>query len=162
MGKKKPIKAFIIDDNKDYISSLIISARKKSIIIKSSRNLEDGIDYVKNNKSIEFVILDGKCFVDGDREESGQTAKNIPTRAKSQIDEINREQNRAIGYCVNTGFYDELHEDFEGVFEIFNKDGSEDLLNYIVAVVSQSELYKIKNKYSECFDAFDKGIIERQ
>ena len=162
MSNNRPIKAFIIDDKQDYIDSLVISARKKRIILKSSRNLETGIDIIKNNKSIEFVILDGKCFVDEDKEASGQTAKNIPIRAKSQIDDINRDQNRTIGYCVNTGFYDELHENFDGVFEIFKKDGSEDLLNYVIESVSQSETYKIKDKYWECFEVFDFETIDIQ
>ena len=66
MSKSRPINAYIIDDNQDYIDSLVISARKKRVILRSSNNLETGIDYIRNNKSIEFVILDGKCFVDED------------------------------------------------------------------------------------------------
>lgn len=159
MSRNRPINAYIIDDNQDYIDSLVISARKKGIILRSSNNLETGMDSILNNKSIEFVILDGKCFVDEDKQKSGQTVPNIPIRAKGQIDDINRTENRTIGYCVNTGF-DELHETFEGVFEIFNKDSAEDLLKYIVDVVSNSETYKVKNKHAECFTAFDRGTID--
>ncbi|AEA43688.1 hypothetical protein [Fluviicola taffensis] len=157
---QRPINAFIIDDKQDYIESLRIAARSKRIILDSSTNLETGIDVIKNNKQIDFVILDGKCFVDQDQELTGSTVSNIPVRAKSQIDDINREQNRCIGYCVNTGFYDDLQGNFDGVFTIFKKDDDEKLLDFVINEVSQSELYKIKNKYNECFEIFDLGIVD--
>ena len=156
----RPINAFIIDDKQDYIDSLKISARAKRIILKSSTNLETGIEEIKSDKSIDFVILDGKCFVDEDQELTGSTASNIPVRAKSKIDDINREQNRNIQYCVNTGFYDDLHGNFEGVFEVFKKDDSEPLLNYITKEVSQSEVYKLRNKFSQSFLVFDHNVID--
>jgi hypothetical protein len=157
---QRPIKAFIIDDKQDYIESLRISARSKRIILESSTNLETGIDLIRKNKQIEFVILDGKCFVDQDQELTGSTASNIPIRAKGLIDDINREQNRNVRYCVNTGFYDDLHGQFEGVFNVFKKDDEEQLLNFIIDEVSQSELYKLKNKYNESFECFDLNIID--
>lgn len=156
---QRPIKAFIIDDKQDYIESLRISARSKRIILESSTNLETGIEIIRNNKQIEFVILDGKCFVDQDQELTGSTASNIPVRAKGLIDDINREQNRNVRYCVNTGFYDDLHGQFDGVFRIFKKDDEEQLLNFIIDEVSNSELYKIRNQYNDCFMVFDNGII---
>lgn len=158
--KNRPINAFIIDDKQDYIDSLKISARAKRILLKSNTNLETGIEEIKNDKSIDFVILDGKCFVDEDQELTGTTSSNIPIRAKSKIDDINREQNRSILYCVNTGFYDDLQNSFEGVFEIFKKDDSKILLNYIINEVSQSEKYKLRNKFSDVWPVFDHQIVD--
>ena len=160
--KNRPINAFIIDDIQDYVDSLQISARAKRIILKSSTNLETGIEEIKNDKSIDFVILDGKCFVDEDQESTGTTASNIPIRAQKKIDDINRNQNRSIQYCVNTGFYDDLHNSFDGVFEIFKKDDSEKLLNHIINEVSQSENYKLRNKFSDAMSVFDDQIIDIQ
>src|SRR5690554_668975 len=151
-NQERPIHAFIIENEQDYIDSLKVSARKAGIILKSSTNLETGIDIIKRDKLIEFVILDGKCFVDEDMEKSGQTVPNIPIRAKSLLDEINREQDRNIGYCVNTGFDDGL-DYFKDVFEIFKKDKSDDLLDYIFKVVSNSEKNKIRINYQKAFAA---------
>jgi hypothetical protein len=156
----RAINAFIIDDQKDYIESIKISARSERILLESSTNLETGIELIRSNKNIDFVILDGKCFLDEDQELTGSTVNNIPIRAKGQLDEINREQNRTIRYCVNTGFYDDLHSHLEGVFTVFKKDNSDGLLKFIKDEVSQSETYKLKNKYNECFHIFDKGIVD--
>jgi hypothetical protein len=155
----RAINAFIIDDQKDYIESLKITARSKRILLESSTNLETGMEMIRTNKNIDFVILDGKCFVDEDQESTGSTVNNIPVRALDQLKDINTQQNRSIRYCVNTGFYDDLHSHLEGVFTVFKKDDSEELLKFIIDEVSQSETYKLKNKYNECFEVFDLCII---
>lgn len=156
----RAINAFIIDDQEDYIEAIKVSARSKRIILDSSRNLETGIEAIRRNKNIDFVILDGKCFLHEDQEVTGSTVNNIPIRAKGQLDDINREQNRSIRYCVNTGFYDELHSHLEGVFTVFKKDGSESMLDFILEEVGQSEVYKLKNKYADSFKLFDLGVVD--
>lgn len=155
----RAISAFIIDNEKDYIESIKISARSKRILLESSTNLETGIEAIRKNKNIDFVILDGKCFTDEDQESTGSTG-NIPVLAMKQLDRINHEQNRNIRYCVNTGFYDDFQSHLEGVFTIFKKDDSESMLDFIITEVSQSETYKLKNKYADCFESFDLGIID--
>ena len=125
MAKKdKPIKVLIIDDKKDYCDSLSGSARKHRIQIKSSSNLENGIQMLRDDSKYEFVILDGRAFENEDDEDSNKTVDNIPYKAKEQIDQINRENNREIGYCVNTGFVDQFAASLEGLFKVFEKDNS--------------------------------------
>ncbi|WP_306642372.1 hypothetical protein [Sanyastnella coralliicola] len=159
--KERPIYALIIDDKQDYCDALAGSARAERILLKSATNLEDGIEVLKNDKKIDFVILDGKCFVNADMETSGSTSNNIPHRAKDEIVKINNEQNREISFCVNTGFVDDLQESFEGIFEVFDKDkDSTDLFSHIKREVAQSPTYKVKKKYHECFEVFDLGIID--
>jgi len=162
--KEQPINVLIIDDKQDYCDALAGSARAERILIKSATNLEDGIEILKNNRKIEFVILDGKCFANADKELTGATSNNIPHRAKSLIDQINVEQNREINYCVNTGFVDDLQESFEDIFIVFDKDkkSSEDLYSYIKHEVGNSPSGKLKRKYLECFEVFDEGIIDDQ
>lgn len=156
----RPISALIIDDKPDYCDALAGSARAEQILLQSATNLEDGIQLLKDNKKIEFVILDGKCFVDGDQEVTGSTSNNIPHRAKVFIDEINRDQNREVGYCVNTGFVDDLQESFDGIFQVFDKDkSSTELFNHIKLTASASETRKLKRLYNQPFQVFDNGII---
>lgn len=157
--KERPINAFIIDDKQDYIDSLKTAARAKRILLKSSTNLEMGMEAIEKDKGIDFVILDGRCFIDQDQELTGTTATNIPIRAKSKLDKINHDQNRNIQFCVNTGFSDDKGM-YEGVFTIFEKTDHEALLDHIKEALSNSESYQLKNKYVECFDVFDLGIVD--
>ncbi len=158
--KNRPISVLIIDDKPDYCDALAGSARTEQILIQPATNLEDGIQILKDDKKIEFVILDGKCFVDADQEVSGSTSNNIPHRAKSYIDEINRDQNREVGYCVNTGFVDDLKESFDGIFTVFDKDkSSTELISFIKTSVADSDIRKLKRQYKEAFEVFEKDIL---
>lgn len=157
---KRPIKALIIDDEQAYSTSLAGSAKLKQIIIESKTNLEDGIEFIAQNRGIDFVILDGKCFVNQDQEASGSTASNVPQRAMKLIEDINRDQNRHIQYCVNTGYFEDLESSLEGIFTVFQKDDSDDMFEHIIEKVASKEEYKLKNKYNECFEVFDLGIID--
>jgi hypothetical protein len=164
MNKEKEeirISVLIIDDDKDYCESLAGSALMVDVDLKSSTNLEDGIEILRTDTSIMFVILDGNCFLNSDQESTSFTSENIPHHAKGIIDEINRDQDRLIGYCVNTGFVNDLKKSFDGIFKVFDKDQkSAELFSYIKAFVTDSPLYKLKIKYRACFEVFEKGIIE--
>lgn len=159
-NKVRPISVLLIDDKKDYCEALRGSARLEQILVQFATNLEDGIEKLRSEKKIEFVILDGKCFVDADQETSGSTSDNIPHRAKSQIDEINREQNREVGYCVNTGFVDDLKKSFDGIFTVFEKNSdSTPLFDFIKRFVEDSERRKLKRIYKDAFEVFEKEIL---
>ena len=155
MGKKNlPIRALIIDDNKGYNDSLKLAARGEKIIIESAENLEDGMEKLRNNKHLQFVILDGKCFVDADAQATGSTVSNMPVRALQEIQDINRDQNREIHYFVNTGFVDDLGANFEGVFKVFDKSDSKILFDFIKESVENTKLYQLKKKYKEAVYSF--------
>ena len=159
--KERPISVLIIDDKPDYCDALAGSARTMRIQLQSTSNLEDGIQKLRADKKIEFVILDGRCFVDADQALSNSTFDNIPHRAKTFIDEINREFDREIGYCVNTGFVNDLNKSFEGIFKVFEKSGdSSPLLAHIREYVSNSTYHRLKKKYSKCFQVFDDGLVD--
>jgi hypothetical protein len=163
MGKKNlPIRALIIDDNKGYNDSLKLAAREEKIIIESTENLEDGIEKLRNNKHLQFVILDGKCFVDADAQATGSTVSNMPVRALQDIQDINRDQNREIHYCVNTGFVDDLGANFEGVFKVFDKSDSKILCDFIKESVENTKLYQLKKKYKETFEVFNGKVLDEK
>jgi hypothetical protein len=156
----QPIYVLLIDDKKTYCDLIEGSARLEQINIKSATNLEDGIDILSSDKRIEFVILDGKCFTDADQETTNLLEDNIPHQAKSLIDEINRNQNREIGYCVNTGFVDDLNKSFKGIFTVFEKSpDSSALFDFIKRSVEDSERRKLMRIYKEAFEVFENGIL---
>jgi hypothetical protein len=163
MGEKiKPINALIIDDEQQYIDALKVSANKKRIILDHANNLEDGIVKLRTKKNIEFVILDGKCFVDADQT---NTVENMPIRAQRYIEDINREQNRQIFYCINTGYFDQQFVQASGVIDrIFNKDNetAEKMFEYIWQVVPTSDEYKLRNKYEDAFMPFTEGYLKME
>jgi hypothetical protein len=159
--KEKPIKALIIDDKQDYCDSLAGEARSERILLISANNLEDGLEILRNDKSIEFVILDGKCFKDADQEKSGITSNNIPHQAERKIIELNTVQNREVGYCVLTGFVEDLKESFESIFKVFDKGQDKDeLFQFIKTTVQNSPKNKIRKNYNKCFEPFKDQFIE--
>lgn len=151
------IKVLLVDDKEDYCKSLSGVARHKNLRIVYQLDWETGFEILKNDPSIEFVILDGKGKIEADQETEKD---NFVIRAMRDIDDWSKENGLDIPYCVNTGFM-ERFEALEGNVKIFEKtDKDRDLMfGYIVDEVSQSEYRTLRMQFDESFSAFDKGIL---
>jgi hypothetical protein len=153
----KPIKVLLVDDKKDYCESLSGVARNSNIKVDYKLDWETGFEVLKNDPTIEFVILDGKGKIEADQETERD---NFAMKAKEDIDAYSRRIGKHIPYCVNTGFM-ERFEAFIGNVEIFekNKEDREKMFQYITQEVTKSEYRSARIKYEEPFIAFDKGIV---
>lgn len=153
----KPIKVLLVDDKKDYCESLSGVARGSNIKIEYKLDWETGFEVLKNDPSIEFVILDGKGKIEADQETERD---NFAMRAKDDIVNYSRQIGRHIPYCVNTGFM-ERFESFVGNVEIFEKNDKdrEKMFSYITQEVAKSDYRTARLNYEEPFIAFDRGII---
>ena len=153
----KPLRVLLVDDKKDYCESLSGVARHKNIQLEYKLDWETGFEFLKNDPSIEFVILDGKGKIEADQEVERD---NFALRAMKDLDAYALQIGRHIPYCVNTGFIDRF-ESFEGNVQIYEKkdEDREKMFKYIVEEVTKSDYRTARLKYEESFVAFDKGII---
>lgn len=153
------IKVLLVDDKKDYCVSLSGVARNSNLQIIYNLDWETGFEVLKNDPKIEFVILDGKGKIEADQETEKD---NFVIRAMIDIDEYAQKQGKNIPYCVNTGFM-ERFEALEGNVKIFEKNEKErdQMFQYILDEVMQSEYRTIRMQFDEAFTAFDLGIIDK-
>lgn len=155
----KPLRVLLVDDKKDYCESLSGVARHNNIQLEYKLDWETGFEYLKNDPSIEFVILDGKGKIEADQETEKD---NFVIRAMRDIDTYSTQIGKHIPYCVNTGFIDrfEALEDNVKIFE--KKDSDRDLMfKYIAEQIAISNYRTARIDFEEAFVAFDKGIISR-
>lgn len=152
------IKVLLVDDKEDYCKSLSGVARHKNLQVVYQLDWETGFELLKNDPSIEFVILDGKGKIDADQETEKD---NFVIRAVRDIDNWSKENGVHIPYCVNTGFM-ERFEALEGNVKIFQKtDKDRELMfQYIFDDVSQSEYRTLRMQFDAPFMVFEKGILD--
>ncbi len=153
----KPVRVLLVDDKKDYCESLSGVARHNNIQLEYKLDWETGFEFLKNDPSIEFVILDGKGKIEADQEVEKD---NFALRAMKDLDAYALQIGRHIPYCVNTGFIDRF-ESFVGNVQIYEKkeEDRNKMFKYIAQEVSKSDYRTARLKYEEPFIAFDKGII---
>ena len=153
----KPLRVLLVDDKKDYCESLAGVARHNNIQLEYKLDWETGFELLRNDPSIEFVILDGKGKIEADQETEKD---NFAMKAKDDIVKYSRQIAKHIPFCVNTGFIDRF-ESFEGNVQIYEKkdEDREKMFKYIAEEVAKSDYRTARLKYEEPFVAFDKGII---
>ncbi|WP_282087961.1 hypothetical protein [Aquimarina algiphila] len=153
----KPIKVLLVDDKKDYCESLSGVARGSNIKVEYKLDWETGFEVLKNDPTIEFVILDGKGKIEADQETERD---NFAMKAMKDIDAYSVQIGKHIPYCVNTGFM-ERFESFVGNVEIFekSKEDRDKMFIHITEEITKSEYRTARLKFEESFISFDKGII---
>lgn len=153
----KPLRILLVDDKKDYCESLSGVARHNNIQLEYKLDWETGFELLRNDPTIEFVILDGKGKIEADQEVEKD---NFALRAIKDLDTYALQIGRHIPYCVNTGFIDRF-ESFEGNVQIYEKKDQdrEKMFKYIAEEVAKSDYRTARLKYEEPFVVFDKGIV---
>jgi hypothetical protein len=155
----KPIKILLVDDKKDYCESLSGVARNSNIKIEYKLDWETGFEVLKNDQTIEFVILDGKGKIEADQETEKD---NFVVRAMKDIDTYSAQIGKHIPYCVNTGFMErfEALEDNVNIFEKSDKERDK-MFQHIKEEVTKSEYRTARMDFEEAFEAFDIGIVSK-
>jgi hypothetical protein len=153
----KPLRVLLVDDKKDYCESLSGVARHNNIQLEYKLDWETGFELLRNDPTIEFVILDGKGKIDADQEIERD---NFALRAMKDLNAYSLQIGKHIPYCVNTGYIDRF-ESFEGNVEIYEKkdEDRDKMFKYIAQEVAKSDYRTARLKYEEPFRSFDKGIV---
>jgi hypothetical protein len=112
------------------------------------------MEELKTNKKFMFVILDGKCFVEEGRT-TGDTDEGFLTEAMLSIKDLENSTQRAIPFCVNTGYIDELRN-AQRRSKVFSKGKDEDeMFRYIWSECNKSEELQVRYRYPEIFEFAD-------
>lgn len=152
-----PIKVLLIDDQKNYCIALAGEARQHNIDITDAQNLEIGLEKLNEDKSLQFVILDGKCLMDEDQE---IPKENFVHAAIEQIKELRYTDNRIVPFCVNTGFMKDLSASLDGRAKVFQKEhDSTPMFEFISSEVQKLDVTNLKSKYSKAFEIFENGWL---
>lgn len=153
-----PIKVLLIDDEKEFCVSISGEARSHRILIDHVQNLEMGMEKLTNDKTIQFVILDGKCLIDQDQ---ATPKNNFVYNAISKINELCQLDDRYIPFCVNTGFMDDFAESLDGLTRVFKKGADNTpLFEYVKGAVANTPEAEIENRYQPAFQVFQDQILD--
>jgi len=151
------IKVLLIDDDKDFSTSLIGDGRRNGLNIIHETNWETGFIRLKNDPGIQFLILDGKCLLDEDQE---KPKNNFLSKVLPELRVYETQFNRPVPFCVNTGFIERYSEDQEGNCEVFGKaQDNSPMFDFIKEEVAKTDLYGYKLKYGSAFNAFSEDLI---
>lgn len=153
------IKVLLVDDKDDYCQSLVGIGRQNNFNIVYRLDWETGFEVLKNDPSIEFVILDGKGKIEEDQEVEKD---NFVFRAIQDIIQWSGEKKRYLPYCVNTGFIDNFGG-LEGNAKIFEKSEKDRwlMLQHIKEEVAISNYRTVRMNYDEAFTPFDLNILDK-
>jgi hypothetical protein len=156
-----PIEVLMIDDHVDYYNSLRNSAANTRIILKYASNLRQGIAMLKEDFDLSAVVLDGKGFIEPNQQR-GSEKEDFVHEALTELTILEREQDRFIPKCVLTAWYDQLYDSLGSRVRVFDKNklGLDELyvtemFSFIKSEVLNTELYKLKNSFSEVYDCID-------
>jgi CheY-like chemotaxis protein len=166
----KTYNILLIDDEKEVCESLIdfasqfgIAKFDADIIITDRQNWQDGAELLEK-EYFHALILDARCMIDRD-----QTDDNFDflTIALERLKEIEQKQDRHIPFVINTGYFGEKEVQMmqrlisERKGRIFSKTLPKDeMFQYLVAEIENSENTKIEKEYSDVFEVFDKGYLD--
>jgi hypothetical protein len=166
----KTYNILLIDDDKGVYESLDVAASQigiakfdADIIITDRQNWQDGAELLEK-EYFHALILDARCMVDRD-----QTDDNFDflTIALERLKEIEQKQDRHIPFVINTGYFGEKEVQMmqrlitERRGKIFSKTLPKDnMFQYLLEEIENSEHTKIEKEYSDIFEVFDKGYLD--
>lgn len=153
---ERVIHAVLIDDEEQYSVALSGVAREHDIKITSFTNLQKAKEEIPEMSNVDFIILDGKCFV-----EEGQTAVDFDfvPEALMALTELQSKLGRYIPYCLNTGFVERLQR-YKQRMPVFEKVTDQDkLFQFIRGTVEKEEDYQIHCEYSSVYEVFKLQLL---
>jgi hypothetical protein len=146
-----PVQIVLIDDKADFRLSFKSDASRHRLIVKDFNNLQSAVEFLEEDKSTKFVVLDAKCFVTEGQVEGEENDKDFLMRAPLKIKEIAVRQERVIPFCIYTGYTE--HKNLHDICPVFEKGkDSERLYEYIISEILKEEEYLVRNEYRKYFE----------
>jgi hypothetical protein len=163
------IDILLIDDNKEYCRSLrnrflqIGEDIDLNIQVKDFQNLEDGFAELEKDSKYKALILDAKALITTDQETADL---NFLPVALHRLEKLNQKTGRIhTPFAAITGYYDNflsfdtLIEEQKG--KLFDKTSQEeDMFQYLLSEIKNTENKKIEKQYADVFEIFDKGYLD--
>ncbi|NJI72725.1 hypothetical protein HCX49_05865 [Sphingobacterium kitahiroshimense] len=147
------INIILYDDDKSYAESLMITARRRRVLIKWVDNVQDLFIELENKpKKYVFVILDARAYSEPGQKKGEEDEMNL-IDIFSRFSNLKSEKNIIIPFCINTGFAELKTKIAKYKIEcpIFDKGSEEALLDYIIKGFNNSDLGKLLYEFPDIF-----------
>lgn len=156
------INILLIDDNKNLCQSLKDKCLGgKEFTLDYALNLADGIKLFTENKGFfDTVILDGRGH------HSAKDTKERDNHVLKGIKDI-RALDNFIPIFIYTAYIDIVKEQIHGIVEeeipLYNKTAEDEakLFSSIKETILDNDNFKIKTKYKDLLEIFDKGFLDK-
>jgi len=157
MIMEKSYKILFVDDNHSYSKTLIDRASGKGIELAHFDNWEEAKSELDESfDDYEAVIVDGK----------GKLTKDSPGDDQIHVSRALKDLNKMIGAgkyvpYVILSKYLEVKKAIDDIFFEKNRDENE-MFEYLIFAIENSEKHKIKAKYPEPFSCFGEKYLDRK
>jgi len=156
------INLLLIDDNKELCQSLKDKCLSgEEFTLDYALNLADGVRLFTEQKGFfDAIILDGRGH------HSKKDTKERDNHVLKGIKDI-RVLDAFIPIFIYTAYLDIVNEQIHGIIEeeipIFNKKSADEekLFNAIKETVLDGDKFKIKTKYKDLLEIFDRGLLDK-
>lgn len=152
----KPINILLYEDNQTYRDSFKLKAQQKRIIVDATDNVDDLLETLEDNpRKHKFVVLDARAYLHEGQANGTESEANLH-KIFREIEKIARKQDRAIPFCINTGFA-EIKLQYQEVLQcsIYEKGNEDELLQFIWDSYNNSDGAKLRMNYPEVFEFAD-------
>jgi hypothetical protein len=150
----KAVQIVLIDDKADFRTAFKLDATRHRLIVKDFSNLQSAVEFLEEDKSAKFVVLDAKCFISEGQVEGEEDDRSFLMRAPLRIKEIAARQERVIPFCIYTGYTE--NKNLHDICPVFEKGkDSERLYDYIIREILKEEEYLVRNEYRRYFEELE-------
>lgn len=147
-------KIVLIDDDATVRSDLFGLGNSIGFEVFPFDNLEDGIEKLKQDTTINGLVLDAECKISKDAKEH----LNFLAQAAVRVEELKRSRDRDIFVVVNTAFSGDVVKFFGKSYPINKKEEPHKLFETLKEGIDSLEKSHVRRKYSDSIDSL-KSII---
>jgi len=147
-------KIVLIDDSETVRSDIFALGNSAGFEVFAFDNLEDGMDMLKRDPTINGLVLDAECKVSREAKENF----NFLNHASIQVEELKSSRDRDIFVVVNTAFPGDADRFFGESYPINKKDEPHKLFETLQEGIDALERTYVRRKYSESIDKLNKLI----
>lgn len=152
----RPIDILLYEDNPGYRDSFKLAAQKERIITEAFDNVDSILESLEEHpRKHKFVVLDARAYLHEGQSPGTESEANLH-KVFRDIETIARKQDRAIPFCINTGF-SEIKLNYQEVLScrIFEKGNEDELFKFIWQSYNDSDGAKLRMDYPELFEFAD-------
>jgi hypothetical protein len=147
-------KIVLIDDDATVRSDIYGLGNSIGFEVFAYDNLEDGMEKLRQDTSINGLVLDAECKVTSESKES----LNFLAQAANMVEELKRSRDRDIFVLINTAFSSDVIKFFGDSYPINKKDEPKKLFEVLQEGIDALERTYVSRKYSESIEKLNKVV----
>ena len=162
------IKVLMIDDDQTNFDSLKnYAAESHQIQLLYKQSLEEGLDYLKDNKDVLGVVLDGRGHLKAGQGKGDETDAFVH-ESLTEIKLLEQSLNLKLGKIVHTAWKDKLDDTLEGRdVNVYSKqkvasdaDLKSKMFNDLKHQIKKLPQTKLREKYAKYFSLINRSNLK--